>query len=121
MATEWQDIVRMAKAHSRDPANYLQDCHLCCKYVNAFAEERNAMIFWQDHLEYLHTVINQATILCDPDIPSWDLYVKVYGTVEEMKRLFDGLYIIYPEETSITVSDDVIILSISEPDILCTL
>ena len=111
----------MAKAHSRHPANYLQDCTLCCRYVIAFAEERNAMIFWQEHLEYLHTVDNRTIILCDSDIPSYDLQVKVYGTIEEVKRVFDALYIISPDETSISVSDHVISLSISEPDILCNI
>lgn len=117
MASEWQDMVRLAEVHSRHPANYLQTCQLCCKYVNLYAEGRGAINFWKPYLEYLHTVIKETSLHCDPDEPSWVLQVKVLDT-EKIQKLFNALYTIFPEETTISIYDDIIQVSVFEPDIL---
>ena len=111
MATEG-----LAEAHSKHPTRYRQTCQLCCNYVNAFVEKQGAMIFWRVHLEYLHTVMNQATILCDPHEAI--LLVKVYDK-DEMKRIFNALYLISPDETFITMYENILRVAIYEPDILC--
>jgi len=112
-----QEEFHFAKEHSDNPTRYLQTCKLCCQYVNACIDEPGAMCFWEDHLEYLHSVASKVNILYNPNAPAGMFEVQV-NDMEWMERIFCHFDGINPEGISTSIDADIISCHIYEPDVL---
>ena len=103
--------------HTRHPENYLQTCSLCCQYLNACEGEPGARYFWEEQLEYLHSVADKVSIIKTPDAHAGFFEVQV-NDMAWIDSIYNTLDAIYPEEISTSVHKNIITCYIYEPDIL---